>query len=143
MEAHQSCTGPRVPAQLGLGLNSGPDIDLQDQAKGPRGLVVRRNPTTGERHLNELIWGLLRQGTKNLAAAPRPISARRGGDGSSLMDATRARMRYAYKRPSVQSVHFVSASAGWHCRWAYCTDVGQAAMPSCRVGTLTHRRRHP
>jgi len=36
-------------AQLDLGLNSGPDIDLEDQAKGRRGLVVGRNPATGER----------------------------------------------------------------------------------------------
>jgi putative SOS response-associated peptidase YedK len=66
----------RAGAQLDLGLNSGPDIDLEDQVKGQRGLVVRWNPTTGERQLDELVWGLLPHGTKNPATAPRPINAR-------------------------------------------------------------------
>jgi putative SOS response-associated peptidase YedK len=77
MQAHQAVLrSSKGPAQCDLGLNSGPDIDLEDQAKGKRGLVVRRNPTTGERQLDELIWGLLPHGTKNPAAAPRPINAR-------------------------------------------------------------------
>ena len=42
------------PAQLDLGLNSGADIDLEDQAKGRRGWVVRRNPVTGERQF--VLW---------------------------------------------------------------------------------------
>jgi len=49
--------------------------DLEDQAKGRRGWVVRRNPVTGERQLDELIWGLLPHGT-NPATAPLPINAR-------------------------------------------------------------------
>jgi putative SOS response-associated peptidase YedK len=77
MHAHQAVLHrSKGSAQLDLGLNSGPDIDLEDQAKGRRGLVVRRNPATGESQLDELIWGLLPQGTKNPAAAARPINAR-------------------------------------------------------------------
>jgi len=63
-------------AQLNPGLNSESDIDLQNQAKGRRGLIVRMHPITGERHLDELAWGLLPHGTKNPATAPRPINAR-------------------------------------------------------------------
>jgi putative SOS response-associated peptidase YedK len=66
----------RAGAQLDLGLNSGPDIDLEDQVKGQRGLVVRWNPTTGERQLDELVWGLLPHGTRNPATAPRAVNAR-------------------------------------------------------------------
>jgi putative SOS response-associated peptidase YedK len=77
MKAHQAVLHwSKGPAQLGLGLNSGPDIDLEDQTKDRGGPVVRRNPATGERQLDELIWGLLPQGTKNPAAALRPINAR-------------------------------------------------------------------
>jgi len=77
MQAHQALLhGSNGPAQLDLGLNSGSDIDLEDQIKGQSGLVVRRNPITGERHLDELIWGLLPHWTKNPAAAPRPINVR-------------------------------------------------------------------
>ena len=61
-------------AQLDLRLNS--NIDLEDQGKGKRGWVVRRNPATGERQVDELFWGLLPHGTKNPATAPRPINAR-------------------------------------------------------------------
>jgi putative SOS response-associated peptidase YedK len=76
MQAHQALLHrSNGPAQLDLGLNSGSDIDLQDQAKGRQGLMVRRNPITGERHLDELIWGLLPDWTKN-PAAPRPINVR-------------------------------------------------------------------
>lgn len=77
MQAHQAVLHwSNGPAQHYLGLNSGSDIELEDQAKGRRGLVVPRNPATGERHLDELIWGQLPHGTKNAAAAPRPINAR-------------------------------------------------------------------
>jgi putative SOS response-associated peptidase YedK len=64
------------PTQLDFGPNSGPGIDPEDQVKGQSGLVVRWNPTTGERHLDELVWGLLPRWTKNPATAPRPINAR-------------------------------------------------------------------
>ena len=63
-------------AQLDFRLNSGADIDPEDQVRGRRGLVVRRNPVTGARQLDELIWGLLPRGTKNRWTAPRPIKAR-------------------------------------------------------------------
>ena len=66
----------RSPAQLDLRLNSGANLDPEDQVKGRRGLVVRRNPVTGERQLDELFWGLLPRGTKNPSTAPRPINAR-------------------------------------------------------------------
>jgi len=65
-----------LPAQLDLGLDSGDDIDFEDQAKGRPGWVVRWNPATGERQLDKLIWGLLPHGTKNPVTAPRPINAR-------------------------------------------------------------------
>jgi putative SOS response-associated peptidase YedK len=44
--------------------------------KGERGLVVRRDPATGDRRLDELLWGLLPHTTKNPAEAPHPIHAR-------------------------------------------------------------------
>jgi putative SOS response-associated peptidase YedK len=77
MQAHQAVLrSSKGPAQFDLGLNSSLDIDLENQAKGRRGLVVRWNPATGERQLDTLVWGLLPYGTKNPAAAPRPINAR-------------------------------------------------------------------
>ncbi len=39
-------------------------------------LVVRRNPETGERHLDALKWGLLPYWTKEPAKARKPINAR-------------------------------------------------------------------
>jgi putative SOS response-associated peptidase YedK len=39
-------------------------------------LVVRFNPKTGQRHLDELIWGMLPHDTADPASAPRPIHAR-------------------------------------------------------------------
>ncbi len=39
-------------------------------------LVVRRQPQTGERHLDPLQWGLLPSWTKDPKAAQRPINAR-------------------------------------------------------------------
>jgi putative SOS response-associated peptidase YedK len=68
-------TVSRSPAQLDLALNSGADLDPEDQVKGRRGIVVRRNPVTGERQLDELIWGLLPRGTKNPSTASRPVNA--------------------------------------------------------------------
>jgi hypothetical protein len=41
------------------------NVELEDQGKGKRSPVVRWNPATGERQLDELIWGLLPRGTKN------------------------------------------------------------------------------
>jgi putative SOS response-associated peptidase YedK len=38
--------------------------------------VVRLHPTTGQRHLDWLTWGLLPHGTANPGDAPRPIHAR-------------------------------------------------------------------
>jgi putative SOS response-associated peptidase YedK len=52
------------------------NVDLEDQGRGKRGPVVRWNPATGQRQLDELIWGLLPRGTKNPDTAPRPINAR-------------------------------------------------------------------
>jgi putative SOS response-associated peptidase YedK len=68
--------GAKRAAQLNPRLNSGSDVDLQNHARGRRGLVVRKHPLTGERHLDELVWGLLPHGTKNPTTAPRPINAR-------------------------------------------------------------------
>ncbi len=41
-----------------------------------RAAVVRRHPETGERHLDELRWGLVPSFTKDLAACKHPINAR-------------------------------------------------------------------
>jgi putative SOS response-associated peptidase YedK len=43
---------------------------------GRPGLVLRRHPQTGERHLDQLVWGLLPHDTGDPASAPRPIHAR-------------------------------------------------------------------
>jgi putative SOS response-associated peptidase YedK len=39
-------------------------------------MVVRRHPTTGERRLDDLTWGLVPHFTKVLKGAPRPVNAR-------------------------------------------------------------------
>lgn len=44
--------------------------------RGRPGLVLRYNPKTGQRHLDELIWGLLPHDTEDANAAVRPINAR-------------------------------------------------------------------
>jgi putative SOS response-associated peptidase YedK len=43
---------------------------------GCPGWVIRRNPKMGERHLDELVWGLLPQDTKNLDIATCPLNVR-------------------------------------------------------------------
>ena len=54
-----------------------PDIDAgTTHAPGRLGSVLRWNPKTGERHLDQLVWGLLPLDTKDPANAPRPIMAR-------------------------------------------------------------------
>jgi putative SOS response-associated peptidase YedK len=54
-----------------------PDFDAPT-AHGPGrlGSVVRLNPRTGERDLDQLVWGLLPHDTKNPSNAHRPIMAR-------------------------------------------------------------------
>jgi putative SOS response-associated peptidase YedK len=44
--------------------------------RGRLGTVLRRNPKTGERHLDKLAWGLLPYDTEDLNSAPRPLNAR-------------------------------------------------------------------
>jgi putative SOS response-associated peptidase YedK len=44
--------------------------------RGRPGTVLRYNPKTGQRHLDELIWGLLPHDTQELDTALRPINAR-------------------------------------------------------------------
>lgn len=39
-------------------------------------MVVRRQPQSGERHLDRLVWGLIPHFTKDLKAARKPINAR-------------------------------------------------------------------
>ena len=61
---------------------SNPDTRPTDRNAGTApgraqpGQVLRYNPKTGERHLNELGWGLLPHDTKDPNAASRPINAR-------------------------------------------------------------------
>ena len=55
-------------------------------------LVVRRNPETGFRHLDPLLWGLVPHWTKDLKSARRPINARAETVASSPMFAS------AYKK---------------------------------------------
>jgi putative SOS response-associated peptidase YedK len=64
------------PAQLDLGLDSGPGTGFEDQARGRPGPVVWWNPAIGKRQLDQMIWGFLPDGTKNPAVAVRPINAR-------------------------------------------------------------------
>lgn len=40
------------------------------------GLVVRRHPESGERHLDELRWGFVPHYARDLKSTPRPINAR-------------------------------------------------------------------
>jgi putative SOS response-associated peptidase YedK len=44
--------------------------------RGRPGMVLRYNPKTGQRHLDELVWGLLPHDTKDPNTAVRPINAR-------------------------------------------------------------------
>jgi putative SOS response-associated peptidase YedK len=53
--------------------NAAPTWNL---APAQSGLVVRRHPETGDRHLDLLRWGLVPHFTKDLKAARRPINAR-------------------------------------------------------------------
>jgi putative SOS response-associated peptidase YedK len=63
-----------MPAAVDLPL---PDLDFGDgHGPGRLGVVVRVNPRTGQRHLDELVWGLLPHNTADPATAPRPIHAR-------------------------------------------------------------------
>jgi putative SOS response-associated peptidase YedK len=48
-------------------------------------LVVRRNPETGFRHLDPLLWGLVPHWTKDFKSARRPINARAETVASSPM----------------------------------------------------------
>lgn len=43
---------------------------------GETGAVIRRNPKTGERSMDQLVWGLLPHDTVEPSSAPRPIHAR-------------------------------------------------------------------
>ena len=43
---------------------------------GETGTVIRRNPKTGQRSMDQLVWGLLPHDTVDPASAPRPIHAR-------------------------------------------------------------------
>ena len=53
------------------------DLDARTaHGRGRPGSVIRRNPKTGQRHLDDLIWGLLPHDTKDPNTAPRPINAR-------------------------------------------------------------------
>ena len=55
-----------------------PDVmdEVSLHGQGRPGTVLRWNPKTGQRHLDELVWGLLPHDTKDPANALRPIMAR-------------------------------------------------------------------
>lgn len=57
--------------------NQPPDLDAgAAHGRGQPGMVLRYNPKTGQRHLDELIWGLLPHDTPDPDTALRPINAR-------------------------------------------------------------------
>lgn len=58
--------------------NNGPsDLDAgAAHGRGRPGAVLRYNPKTGQRHLDDLIWGLLPHNTQDPNTAVRPINAR-------------------------------------------------------------------
>ena len=64
MSAHAQDNAPDVMDEVSL------------HGQGRPGSVLRWNPKTGQRHLDELVWGLLPHDTKDPANALRPIMAR-------------------------------------------------------------------
>lgn len=52
------------------------DLEVGGHRAGQPGMVIRRHPATGQRHLDELTWGLLPHDTLDRMTAPRPIYAR-------------------------------------------------------------------
>jgi putative SOS response-associated peptidase YedK len=52
------------------------DHDYHEGRPGALGWVIRRNPQTGKRHMDELSWGLLPRDTRHPESAPRPTHAR-------------------------------------------------------------------
>ena len=53
------------------------DLDAGSaHGRGRPGMVLRYNPKTGQRHLDELVWGLLPHDTQDPNTAVRPINAR-------------------------------------------------------------------
>ncbi len=68
--------------RLGPGYPVDPDNQPQDldagaaHGRGEPGTVLRYNPKTGQRHLDELIWGMLPHDTPDPDTALRPINAR-------------------------------------------------------------------
>jgi putative SOS response-associated peptidase YedK len=52
------------------------DHDYHEGRPGALGWVVRRNPETAKRHMDELSWGLLPRDTRHPESAPRPTHAR-------------------------------------------------------------------
>jgi putative SOS response-associated peptidase YedK len=65
----------------------------EGHGRGRPGLVIRRHPKTGARHLDELIWGLRPEGAGD--DAPRPIHARAETVASNAMFADAFRHRRA------------------------------------------------
>lgn len=71
------------PAKLGLGLTTvnlvEPAYDLPPRYNGPPGeehWVIRQNPTSGERTLNRLRWGLIPCWSKEPGGGRKPINAK-------------------------------------------------------------------
>ena len=81
-----------MPSDLDTGTTHGP---------GRPGWVIRRNPKTGQRHLDDLIWGLLPHNTKDPNTAPRPINARAETVATHPMFASAFRKRRAIVAMSV------------------------------------------
>ncbi|TCI00685.1 hypothetical protein EJV46_01355 [Roseococcus sp. SYP-B2431] len=50
--------------------------EVGDGRPGSLGVVLRRHPKTGQRHVDRLVWGLLPHDTRDPRTAPRPLHAR-------------------------------------------------------------------
>lgn len=74
---YASFTPPDAIRRLVGAINVAPNFEPSwNLAPSQSGLVVRRHPETGERHLDALKWGLVPQWAKDLKTASKPINAR-------------------------------------------------------------------
>jgi putative SOS response-associated peptidase YedK len=95
----------------GLHLDTGPDTG---SAHGPGwlGSVLRWNPKTGKRSVDQLAWGLLPHDTKDPANAPRPIMARAETVATHPLVASAFRSRRAIVPMSVYYQRLRTAASG-------------------------------
>ena len=91
---YASITSPDAIRQMVKAVNVAPNFAPNwNLAPSQPGLVVRRHPETGERHLDALAWGFLPNWTKELKGAVGPINARAETLGTSAMFRSAARAR--------------------------------------------------